>query len=1438
MIKGVTTRQSGMRLTSLATRMKNSITTCSGTVRGRCVELESLTATLEPYPPKPCPLKSSAVGKSRRGGSTHARPRPSSRSRLPGRAMHKICSCVLDLPNKYMRRSFLTLLLMMSLLAKCFAHEVEGNAPLNSPSDWKRSDRLIFATDSMNALNSDDLRVKIAGRHSNSFINAFHYNLRHARPSEYRTVAERNNFYNYASYLIEQAKGTKNETARVRFFHAATVGTGWSTIVPIDNPLVGSAVGARGTFSGFGDVLELSDTTDLRDAIALLKQLNAEIFTLNLPIIDKLLNKWPDPRNPRGPDTQKLSALDFDLSMVELEQTIVQKLLDRQRPRAQILDVIDLLPKVKTVIEPWQKVGEVHPVDIAARWVAEAGHGPASFANKSYRVATGRAIVFLLHSKDTPGSGTSLDDVKASYLAYMTAHPLPKGPTTIDKTVKLQPWVAAQAAILNSDARGLVPSLYSIATQQALLRTAGPGRDAVIDDFSRVITRARNIRHYADYKELLEMPSLKKYSVGQLLPNFSSLQWSATNIGNRGFSERGITEALYRDRIKGTLPPRVDGILAAAQVVPAMREVVSSLTEKVYSIPKEITWDTIRSHEAFNGYQDLREFAVELSAGHQLDSVVRSISQRLDNKAVNTARDAVKAYVSASRGLDSLGQLTANFRSSGIPSLNIDGNAKQLSATATSIATLALLFGDENTARFATRVANTVDSAVKVYQAAQLLMAGTTGVGAFLAVGGLASSMGGLTGGGDSNAAVLGLLEEMFSYLKQQFAVVNQKLDRIIIQLDEIRSDIRNLQNSVDLANTKLDKVLAQLGRIEVTLDDIRVRIERLEWQNFENCVGYSRDHAKFSPSDNGALSICVTTYLSLLSKASLPENTLRVGNLTTADGMRQLEDDFVEAVGSSEDSLDPVRMGRLTTALGVLESRLSTVAPNPPNAINASFVWHAVSGLSVFDADYSANLPWTHATLQQLRNARKQVDEADAAITTIAGRTSAEKRQKVTDLLGNVTLENGESEGASVRLGSGSTAGSYAANLVALHSIIARAREEVLDESVAYFRSIEARDRYPFRPVTISYSCREGAGTSPMELDTNFIRDRIPPIYVTQGGLSGSWPFSAHRNSVMGPVQICLEAGRVLHTGRFPIGIGLYVNEIEGILRVSFAGHDLGAIRNRIRYSDRRQVSGNPANLWWDIKSGKKRDLHKIHEDDLPSQIANLLVSKEGDVAAFTRERLWQQIRNDYVYASKVRELASRCAGPFRENCTPGVKPIAWVDEIRTVDSARGRFLKRMAEKLRSPSDPHGKGKEMAYIEHRLDVLAAILRVHFAVALPEFTEMVDPLRVMLVGTGGTRLPDGQLMRDILSCVNSVREPGATCDPALSELIENQFFERSGAEFGKRAVEFNSVVSSLPWEQEFNSGRPYMDNLRVRFDTLLDSVTSKVDKGNRPRARR
>jgi hypothetical protein len=156
---------------------------------------------------------------------------------------------------------------------------------------------------------------------------------------------------------------------------------------------------------------------------------------------------------------------------------------------------------------------------------------------------------------------------------------------------------------------------------------------------------------------------------------------------------------------------------------------------------------------------------------------------------------------------------------------------------------------------------------------------------------------------------------------------------------------------------------------------------------------------------------------------------------------------------------------------------------------------------------------------------------------------------------------------------------------------------------------------------------------------------------------------------------------------------------------------------------------------------------------------------------------------------------------------------------------TARGRFLRDLARKLLQPNTEFGvRTKETI---RQLDISAAVLRVHITVALPDFVEMADPLRAVLIGPSGLRLVDGAFVSQALQCVAAIPDL-SSCDKRVSDIIEASFFEKAAIASANQLAQLNQVLSALPVDNRLNTGQPYLQTLSVRFDALIKSIQSKL----------
>ena len=236
------------------------------------------------------------------------------------------------------------------------------------------------------------------------------------------------------------------------------------------------------------------------------------------------------------------------------------------------------------------------------------------------------------------------------------------------------------------------------------------------------------------------------------------------------------------------------------------------------------------------------------------------------------------------------------------------------------------------------------------------------------------------------------------------------------------------------------------------------------------------------------------------------------------------------------------------------------------------------------------------------------------------------------------------------------------------------------------------------------------------------------------------------------------------------------------------------------------------------------------IDSDNLSVKLVELFAKQSAKATAAAKAAFLKEVDDDYNSASEMRESYYKCQGGSAQHCTPNMTPpLLWPNEIRSSDGTnRGRFLENVVRHLSSRGNGNDIGNDMEHWMQQLDLKAAMLRTHAALIFPDFVQTVDPLRMMLVGTSSVRLVDGQMLRNLLTCVSKVGDADWKCEPGNAELVENQIFERAGVQFGTRLVDFNSLVSQLPWEERYNSGQPFVDDLQMRYDLLLKSVAAKV----------
>jgi hypothetical protein len=210
---------------------------------------------------------------------------------------------------------------------------------------------------------------------NNTFMRAVWYNTLNLKPAEYQTVNERHDYYDLISYVIENDPGTPQAARDVRFFHATTAVTGSPGIGSVDKPIGAIKLGA--------------------DTRQILREVNADLFAMNMGVIRNLLSNWKEPRDPQTPNG-RINAFDFDIRMVETEQGMVEKYIQNNKARF----TSSVVGEINDTLDPG-KFGQFFNFSQRSfEWAIKAlGVSKLDFTIRDHRQAIGIASVYIFHRK-------------------------------------------------------------------------------------------------------------------------------------------------------------------------------------------------------------------------------------------------------------------------------------------------------------------------------------------------------------------------------------------------------------------------------------------------------------------------------------------------------------------------------------------------------------------------------------------------------------------------------------------------------------------------------------------------------------------------------------------------------------------------------------------------------------------------------------------------------------------------------------------------------------------------------------------------------------------------------------------------------------------------------------------------------------------------------
>lgn len=288
--------------------------------------------------------------------------------------------------------------LMLLAPAGTGAKEISEGDPVVAGRDWLGSKRIAWEVQSR-ALGTDALKAWVAAN-PNRFFSAAVENTTSNRPGDYATVRERHSYYDYIAFYLENGPHGLDKLRQTRFFAAATsvtiqaeLGASESIAVSVVETLFPWLAHRWGV---------------TRESVGTLVDINERLFAQNIGVIRRLLNEWKEPRDPSAAAPRDaLDGLAFDVAMVDFEQGEVERYIrEHSVSSARLVDINKMIRRGPV----FPRLGTVAAV---TPWVRKAGFTEPDFGNKGWRVAVGRALVFMFHRK-----------AEAEYLAFMKSHPV------------------------------------------------------------------------------------------------------------------------------------------------------------------------------------------------------------------------------------------------------------------------------------------------------------------------------------------------------------------------------------------------------------------------------------------------------------------------------------------------------------------------------------------------------------------------------------------------------------------------------------------------------------------------------------------------------------------------------------------------------------------------------------------------------------------------------------------------------------------------------------------------------------------------------------------------------------------------------------------------------------------------------------------------------
>ena len=379
-------------------------------------------------------------------------------------------------------------------------------------------------------------------------------------------------------------------------------------------------------------------------------------------------------------------------------------------------------------------------------------------------------------------------------------------------TISDQDARTALALIGSKDPSGTIRNLVIASIEQVDAARTEAERVAILDRAGDI---ARGLKHASTPAEIVAVvssPSARSLGLLRTVSSWDSYTQRFISVqestGIIATSIRGMPASVQDATAALVAPARTLADTAARDVLSAVSELpTTSLTVDAVAVAIGGESGAKNVKNVFELVQGLR--AGDTSTYYAASAIISTKMSDLLGARLAQTRAALGTDINALR-IPSLKDLQADAH-----------GVEALAGGAAVISALAAATGNKKLAGDVANVVKTVNTGVQIYQSLGAIAAIASG-GTFIAAMGMISAFGGGGMGGGGDAQSQAAIAQLTDLVRQEFKVVNAKLDRIQNTLDEIHVQ---LEHSIELDTRILDEV----RQTNEAVQGLYGRIDRLE---------------------------------------------------------------------------------------------------------------------------------------------------------------------------------------------------------------------------------------------------------------------------------------------------------------------------------------------------------------------------------------------------------------------------------------------------------------------------------------------------------------------------------------------------------------------------------------------------------------------------------